>query len=178
MKTPLESTIACVSHEQERLSEVANCFIYLAALAERRRKGTSWLFDILSDELPRECGDEDATLIHGAVIDFMEKCPDHPNVRSCIRILTDLRASDDVGPYLIGKLRQYVEQGDALTAFQICVCIEDMGYAVFTDENGAVVQSRSYNEAEKNLEYARRFLKQQMANHGHEGTSDPGRQTD
>jgi len=152
---------------------VNECFIYFAALAESRRRGAvSDLFQCLPLGWPSKCDDTAARRIHSAIMDFIEKCPSHPNVGSAFRILLDLRPSDSLHRYLLDKLKYYLAQGDAPNVYQLCIVIEDAGFDVFRDEAGFAIGSRSYNEGEKNLGIARRFLERQKVGPG--GSTEHG----
>lgn len=164
MTTPLDNIVNAISAEEQHMAEINDCIIYFAALAETRRRGVpSDLFDCLPSDLPKHCDDATAIRLHHVITEFVEKCPNHPNVGSAFRILLNLSVSGDLKSYLISKLKLYCAQGDAHTVFQLCTVIEDLGMDVFRDEKGAFIPSRSYNEAEKNLGVARRFLERQKA---------------
>ena len=162
MSTPLEDAINLVSAEEKRMSAVNDCFVYFAALAETRHRGAvSNLFQYLPSDLPTDCDDNAALRIHNVITEFIEKCPAHPNVGSAFRILLHLHAIDDLKSYLLAKLMFFYAQGHAHAVYQLCTVIEDLGMDVFRDESGAFIPSRSYNEGEKNLGVARRFLERQ-----------------
>ena len=162
MSTPLDEIIVLVSAEESHMRVVNDCFIYFAALAETRCRGTvSDLFQFLATDLPKDCDNDTALSIHAVITEFIERCPDHPNVGSAFRILLNLRARVDLDSYLLGKLKYYCAQGNAHTVFQLCTVIEDLGFDVFRDEAGAFIPSRYLHEAEKNLGVARRFLERQ-----------------
>jgi len=159
MSDPLNDIIRLVSEEEQHMASVNECFIYFAALAETRHWGfTSNLFEVLPSGLPRDCDDKTARLLHQVITDFIEKCPSHPNVGGCFRILIYLNAGTDLKEYCISKLKSYYAQGNAPVVFQICVVLSDLGMEIFRDENGNFMQSRSYSAAEINMGVARRFL--------------------
>jgi hypothetical protein len=167
MSASLDDTIALVSGEEAHMAAVNNCFIYFAALAETRRRGAvSDLFECLPSDLPKDCDDDTALRLHSIITEFIERCPSHPNVAPAFRILLDLQVSHDLKNYLVGRLKFYCAQGDAHVVYQLCTVIEDLGLDVFRDETGAFIPSRSYNEAEKNLGVARRFLERQKGEPG------------
>jgi hypothetical protein len=144
------------------MAAVNDCFLYFAALAETRHRGAvSDVFQCLAPELSTDCDDETALRIRNVITEFIERCPSHPNVCSAFRILLHLDASDGLKSYLLAKLKFFYAQGDAQTVYQLCTVIEDLGMDVFRDETRAFIPSRSYNEAEKNLGVARRFLERQ-----------------
>lgn len=162
MCSPLQNAVGLVSAEEQHMAAVNDCFLYFAALAETRHRGAvSDLFQCLAPELPTDCDDETALRLHNVITEFIERCPGHPSVGSAFRILLHLRVSDDLKNYLLAKLKFFCAQGDAHTVYQLCTVIEDLGMDVFRDETGAFIPSRSYNEAEKNLGVARRFLERQ-----------------
>jgi hypothetical protein len=162
MSTPIEDSITLVSAEEQPLAAVNDCFLYFAALAETRHRGAvSDLFQCLASDLPTDCDDATALRLHNVIAEFIERCPGHPSVGSAFRILLHLHVSDDLKSYLLAKLKFYYAQGDAHTVYQLCTVIEDLGMNVFRDEAGAFIGSRSWNEAEKNLGVARRFLERQ-----------------
>lgn len=141
------------------MGAINECFIYFAALAETRHwRFVSDLFEILPPDFPTDCDDAIALRIHHTIIEFIEKCPSHPNVGSCFRTLLYLKATDDLQDYLITKLKFFHAQGNAWNVFQICVVLTDMGMDIFRDENGKMMQSRSSPAAETNMAVARRFL--------------------
>jgi len=172
MSTPLDDAINLVLAEEKHMSAVNDCFVYFAALAETRRRGAvSDIFQCLPSDLPTHCDDDGALRIHNVITEFIEKCPTHPNAASAFRILLHLRASDDSKSYLLAKLKFFYAQGDAHTVYQLCTVIEDLGMDVFRDESGAFISSRSYNEGEKNLGVARRFLERQNSDTDAAGNS-------
>ena len=174
MPTPLDDSVALVSAEEHHLAAVNDCFIYFAALAEtRHRSGVSGLFECLPPNLPKDCDEDTAQRLHKIITDFIERCPNHPNVGSAFRILFNLRVSDDLTTYLLGKLKFYYGQGDAHSVYQLCTVIEDLGLDVFRDETGGFIPSRSYNEAERNLGVARRFLQRQNGEPGSAANAPP-----
>lgn len=159
MSTPLDDSIAFVSAEETHMRAVNECFLYFAALAETRQRGVeSDLFIGLPPDLPKGCGDDTALRLHAVITDFIDNCPNHPNVCSAFRILLNLGASGDLERYLLGKLKLYCARGDAQTVYQLCIVIEDLGIEVFRDETGAFISSRGWDEAEVNLGVARRLL--------------------
>lgn len=91
-------------------------------------------------------------------MDFIEKCPGHPNVGSSFRTLLHLKVCDDLKSYLIEKLKFYYAQRNAGNVFQICVVLTDLGEDIFRDEKGVFMMSRSSCESEINLGVARRYL--------------------
>src|SRR5215471_4173285 len=108
MSTPLDNVIALVSAEEEHMRAINKCFIYFAALAETRRRGTvSDLFECLSSELPKDCDEDTASRIHATITDFIKRCPSHPNVGSSFRILLNLRAIEHLETYLLDRLKFY-----------------------------------------------------------------------
>jgi hypothetical protein len=164
METPLDNSIKLLLDEQKHLAALNECFIYFAALAETRHRGyPSDLFECLGTDLPRVCDSETAARIHSAITQFIEECPNHPNVGSAFRILFNLGVENDLKEYFVSKLKFYYGQGDAQTVYQLCVVMEDLGLDVFRDERGAFIQSRGSPEGEKNLGVARRFLERHEA---------------
>ncbi len=159
MATPLDDVIRLVSDEDRHLAAINECFIYFAALAETRYRGAiSDLFEVLAPDLPTVCDDETALRINNVIMDFIEKCPSHPNVGSSFRILLHLKVCDDLKGYLIEKLKFHYSQRNAGNVFQICVVLTDLGEDIFRDEKGIFMMSRSSCEAEINLGVARRYL--------------------
>ena len=157
--SPLDDIIKLVSDEKEHAAVINECFVYFAALAETRYRGTiSDLFEVLPDGLLTDCNNETAVRLHKVIENFIEKCPSHPNVPSSFPILFHLNASDKLKDYLLSKLKYYYGQGNAPIVYQICIVLEDLGMEIFRDENGAFMQSRSFCEGEINLGVARRFL--------------------
>jgi hypothetical protein len=155
----VDDMIAAISAEDEHLRAINQCFVYFAALAETRwRRQKSDLFEVLPPGLATQCDDETASRLHDHIVDFVERCPSHPNVCSAFLVLLKLNARPNLDAYLISKLRHYCMQGDAHVVFQLCTVLEDLGMDVFRAEDGSFVLSRSYNEAEINLGVARRFL--------------------
>src|SRR5580704_11204411 len=121
MPNPLDDTIDLVAAEEVHSRAINRCFIYFAALAETRHRGAvSDLFGCLPPNYPTDCDDETALRVHNVIIDFIEKCPSHPNVGGCFRILLHLKAIDDLQGYLIEKLKLFHAQGNAVNVFQIC----------------------------------------------------------
>src|SRR5215469_6573382 len=159
MSNALEETINLLTAEEEHSRAITICFIYFAALAETRYRGArSDLYECLPPNFLRDCDDDTALKIHNVIIDFIERCPSHPNVGGTFRTLLYLKASDNLEGYLIEKLKLYYGQGNAFNVFQICTVLTDMGLDIFRDESGKFMQSRGSNEAEVNMGVARRFL--------------------
>ena len=165
MANPLDDTINLVASEEEHSRAINRCFTYFAALAETRHRGAvSDLFMALPSSYPTDCDNETALQLHNVIIDFIEKCPQHPTVGCCFRTLLQLKASDNLKDYLIQKLKFFHTQGNAFNVFQICVVLTDMGMEIFRDENEEFMQSRSSCEAEINMGVARRFLERLKQN--------------
>jgi hypothetical protein len=159
MSTALDDIIRLVSNEKQHLAVINDCFIYFAALAETRYRGTvSELFEFLPPGLQTDCNDETALHIHNVIVDFIEHCPSHPNVGASFRTLLHLKNGGELKGYLIEKLKFYYAQRNAGNVFQICIVLEDLGEDIFRDENGVFIMSRSSCDYEINLGVAGRYL--------------------
>jgi hypothetical protein len=164
MATSLDNVLNLVSVEHEHMEALNATFVYLAALAETKRRGHSTLWECLdhwgclAPDLPQSCDDELARQLHVAITSFIEKCPGHPNVGSAFRIVRDLSPGPDSKAYFLAKLKYYYAQGDAQNVFQLCCVLTDLGMHIFRDEKGIFMMSRSSCEAETNMGVARRFL--------------------
>ena len=167
MSTSFEKMIELLSAEEGHAAAINDCIVYFAALAETKRRGyPSDLFQACAAELPQDCDDTKATRIREALLDFVEKCPEHPLLPGAFRILRNFSVGDELKSFFVAQLRFHHGQGHAAAVFQLCIELEDLGLRVFRDEKGAFLQSRSSCEAETNMGVARRFLERQNAEQG------------
>jgi hypothetical protein len=169
MATSVDNILNLVSGEHEHMEEISAGFVYLAALAETKRRGHSALWECLdqwgclASDFPRSCDDGLARRLHAAITSFIEECPSHPNVGLAFHVVRDLSPGPDSRAYFLSKLKHYYAQGDAHNVFQLCCVLTDLGMDIFRDERGEFMMSRSSCEAETNMGVARRFLERLRA---------------
>jgi len=147
-----------IGAEKANMDDINDCFIYLRAISESAQRGQqSELFGVVP-QFPVVTPSQDMLyLIGDCMRRFVEECSTHPNVSVALVILSEIYGVKLKG-YFQENLNLYYHQGDVRVCYELCCIREDLGERIWIDACGNFILSRSCNDAETNLQVAKRYI--------------------
>jgi hypothetical protein len=159
MSSKASEVLGIIRNEAARSKHVSDAFLQAHCLLETHySQRPSSLLEVYPGLRGQSLSDAEVAGMNQALMQFIEDVPDHACVTVAIKLLA-LSKDKTLRRFFVDQLRKHVAWRTSAVVFQLLLVLEDLGEEVFLDAQGKLVQSRSSNAFEVNLDMANRYLK-------------------
>jgi hypothetical protein len=159
MSSKASEVLAIIKNEADRSRNVQDAFVRAHCLLETHYSGRpSSLLEVYPKLRGQNLSETEVAEFNQALFHFIDEVPAHDCVTLAVKLLS-LSKDKSLRRFFVDQLRKHVAWRTSAVVFQLLLALEDLGEEVFLDAHGKLIQSRSSNAFEVNLDVANRYLK-------------------
>ena len=161
MSTKASEVLGIIQKEAERSRAVQAAFVQAHCLLEMHYSSRpSPLLEVYPGLRGQSFSEVEVAELNRALFSFIDEMPTHDCVTHAIRLLS-LSKDKGLRRFFVDQLEKHVAWRTSAVIFQLLLALEELGEEVFLDAEGQLIQSRSSNAFDLNLDVAKRYLKKQ-----------------